>query len=232
MKTLIIGRGEIGKSLDKVLSKEYPTQMIDKDDSLEGKFDIAHICFPYSENFVNIVKDYQIKYSPEHTVIHSTVPVGTSRKCDAIHSPCVGIHPHLAESLKTFTKFLGGEDASQVADYFRRAGIKVSVTNQPETTELMKICSTSYYGVCVEYTKEVKRLCDENDIPFEAWTLWTENYNNGYSKLGYPEYQRPNLTPIKKKIGGHCVLPNLKYLDSKFGNFISELNESKKWKQK
>jgi len=227
MRTIIIGRGEIGKSLDKVLSKEYPTSMIDKDDSLTGKFDIAHICFPYSENFVDIVKDYQSKYSPEHTVIHSTVPVGTSRKLNAIHSPCVGIHPHLEESLETFTKFLSGEDASQVADYFRRAGIKVSVTNRQETTELMKIMSTSFYGVCVEYTKEVKRLCDENNVPFESWTLWTNNYNKGYDRLGYPEYSRPNLVPLKKKIGGHCVLPNLEFLDSEFGEFINKLNRDK-----
>jgi len=229
MRTLIIGAGEIGKSLALAL-KEYDLDIIDKGIERDKTYEIMHICFPYSDKFVGSVNGYQEKYCPKYTVIHSTVPVGTSKRCNAIHSPCIGIHPHLEESLKTFTKFLGGKQASEVAQYFRRAGIKVSVTNKSETTELMKICSTSFYGLCIEWTKEVKRLCDENDIPFESWTLWTDNYNKGYEKLGCPEYSRPNLTPIKTKIGGHCVLPNLDFLDSPFSKFIREANNERKTK--
>jgi len=225
MRTLIIGKGEIGKSLESIFSKYYPTYIRDIDGHSKDSFEIIHICFPYSEYFINQVNTYKKMYNPKHIVIHSTVPVGTSRKLDATHSPCVGIHPHLGESLKIFTKFLGGEHASDVAQYFRRAGIKVTLTDNQESTELMKIMSTSYYGLCIEYTKEVKRLCDENNVPFELWTLWTDNYNNGYEKLGYPEYRRPNLTPIIKKIGGHCILTNLKLIKSKFTKFIDELND-------
>lgn len=225
MKTLIVGQGEIGKSLERIFSKYYPTDIRDFESSLIGNYDIMHIAFPYNKKFCHEVKDYQKMYKPKYTVIHSTVPVGTSRELDATHSPCVGLHPFLEESIKTFTKFLGGEDAGEVADYFRRANIKCYITDKQETTELMKILSTTNHGLNIEFTKEVKRLCDENQVPFEMWTMWTNNYNNGYEALGHPEYKRPNLIPIQKKIGGHCVLPNLDFIKSKFSDFIKSLNE-------
>ena len=225
MKTLIVGSGEIGKSLASVLREYYDLDIFDKDGSSGIDPEIMHICFPYSDKFVDAVKEYQKDYEPKFTVIHSTVPVGTSKKLGAIHSPCIGIHPDLGKSMLTFTKYLGGKDASEVADYFRRAGMKVYLTDKSETTELMKILSTSFYGLTIEWTKEVKRLCDENKVPFEFWTLWTDNYNAGYEKLGHPEFSRPNLSPIKKKIGGHCVLPNLEFIKSKFSEFIKKQNE-------
>lgn len=227
MKTLIVGYGEIGKSLYEIFKNHYTVSCIDKDEVSPMFPEIMHVSFPYSENFINQVKEYQRFYKPKYTIIHSTVPVGTSRKCDAIHSPVVGLHPFLKESILTFTKFLGGEKASEVADYFRKANIKIYLTDKQETTELMKIGCTTYHGLCVEYTKEMKRLCDEYKVPFELWTMWNENYSSGYEKLGHPEYKRPNLVPIMKKIGGHCVLPNLNFIDNKFTEFIKELNDEK-----
>lgn len=219
MKTLIIGNGEIGISLSKILDKHYETYFTDKTTE-KSKADIIHICFPYSDEFVSEVKRYQKLYKPKYTVIHSTVPVGTSAKCNAIHSPVIGLHPFLKESIETFTKYLGGKQAGEVADYFRRANIKVYITDKSETTELMKILSTTKYGLDIEYTKEVKRLCDKYKVPFEMWTLWTKNYNQGYEQLGHPEYRRPELIPIMKKIGGHCVLSNAKLLKSKFTRLL------------
>ena len=88
----------------------------------------------------------------------------------------------------------------------------------------MKLLSTTHYGLEIEFVKEVKRLCSKYKVPFEAWTLWVENYNQGYEKLGFPEYKKPNLVPIMKRIGGHCVLPNCDLLDSKFADLIKKLN--------
>ena len=224
MRTLIVGGGEIGKSLLSVFDKAYECCILDKGDEAELEYEIMHVCFPYSDKFIDYVNEYKVKYKPKYVVIHSTVPVGTSKKLNAIHSPCIGIHPHLGESLKTFTKFLGGEDASNVAQYFRRAGIKVYLTDKSESTELMKICSTSFYGLCIEWNKEVKDMCDKNKVPFELWSLWNSNYNNGYEKLGYPEYRRPILQAIKTKIKGHCVINNLEFLQSKFKELIKRGN--------
>lgn len=229
MKTLIVGFGEIGKSLYEVLKPHYEIYSKDKETGTIGEnigtVEIMHICFPYSDKFEEQVKEYQEKYKPKFTVIHSTVKVGTSRKLKSVFSPCIGLHPHLKESLGIFTKYLSGENASEVAQYFRRAGIKTYITDKQETTELIKQLSTTFYGVMIEYTKEVKRLCDASGVPFEFWTLWTENYNKGYQKLGYPEYTRPNLNPIMTKIKGHCILPNANILQSDFAKFILEKNQ-------
>jgi len=222
MTSLIIGVGEIGTALYNILSKVYKVDAIDEGEWEDITYDIIHICFPYSKRFEREVKKYQKKYKPKYTVIHSTVPVGTSRKLNAIHSPIIGIHPYLEESIKTFTKYLGGQQASKVANYFRKAGIKIYLVDKSETSELMKILSTTFYGVCIEYTKEVKRLCDKYKVPFEIWTIWTQSYNEGYSKLGYSEYTRPNLVPIMEKIGSHCILPNCDLLKSRFTDLVKQ----------
>lgn len=241
MKSLIAGRGEIGRALGRVLT-QYDPWYVDRDGELitdftmvletsgltqskPKEFDILHICFPYNENFESEVERYQELYQPKYTVVHSTVKPGTCRKLGAISSPCLGIHPNLEPGIRTFIKFLAGEQAGEVANYFRRCGLKVYLFDQPETAELMKILDTTFYGLCVEYTKNVKELCKEYDVPFEAWTLWTDNYNTGYQKLGYPEFTRPNLVPILKPIGGHCVLPNLEMVDTPFTKLIKELND-------
>ena len=220
MDSLIIGNGEIGSALHKILGGD----VVDKDGMGAKEYDIIHICFPYFNGFDDEVRKYQDWYKPRHTVIHSTVPIGTSRKCGAIHSPVSGIHPFLEEGLRTFPKYLGGEKASEVADYFRRKGFKVYITDKPETTELTKILCTTYYAMSIEYTKDVKEQCEKYGVPFEFWTVWNENYNKGYEKLGFPEYMRQNLVPIMTKQGGHCTLPNCELLETKFTKFIKEQN--------
>src|SRR3990167_5494292 len=220
MKTLIIGKGEVGQALSNILQQYYEVWNINAQNGspagvgMNGyiakrpDFEILHIAFPYSKEFVSEVKRYQELYNPTYTIIHSTVPVGVSRQCGAVHSPIIGIHPNLESGIKTFPKYLGGEQASEIADYFRRAGLKVYLFDKSETTELMKILDTTFYGVCIEYTKDVKRQCEKYGVPFEAWNIWTRNYNEGYIKLNHPEFTRPNLVPIMTKIKGHCVLPN------------------------
>lgn len=217
--SIIIGNGEIGQSLHKVLGGDITGITHEAKD-----YDIIHICFPYSPEFIDEVKRYQKLFNAKYTVIHSTVPVGTSRKCEAIHSPCLGVHPYLEKSFLTFTKYLGGEKAGEVADYFRRHNIKVYVTDKSETTELMKILCTTKYGVDIEYVKDVKRQCDKFRVPFEMWTLWTENYNQGYKKLDQEQFTRPNLIPNMQKISGHCVMPNTELLETNFTKLLKELN--------
>ncbi len=225
MRGIIIGKGQIGISLFNILKEHHDIKIRDKEDLVMVGVEILHICFPYFEGFIDAVKEYQEEYSPDYTVIHSTVPVGTSRKCGATHSPVRGIHPNLEKGIKTFTKFLGGESASEVADYFRRAGLTVYLTDKPETTELIKIWSTSFYAIDIEMTKQIKRDCDENGLPFEMWSLWVDTYNTGYGILGHREYNRPNLIPIMKKQGGHCTVPNAAFLDNEFTKLIKKLNK-------
>lgn len=228
---LIAGYGEIGQALGRVLGKVHRVSMHDARWETwpdAEPVDVLHVCFPWSEEFLSQVQAYQERYRPLHTVIHSTVPVGTSARAGAVHSPVIGTHPRLARSLTTFTKFLGGPDAGAVADHFRRAGMRVYLTDKAETTELMKLCSTTFYALCIEWTKEVKRLCDDHSVPFEAWTLFVQAYNEGYARLGYPEYVQPNLVPIMQRLGGHCLLPNVDMFDSVFCGVVRLRNQGER----
>lgn len=224
-KDLIVGSGEVGKSLHNILSAHYQVNIIDRERPKLGYVRNLHICFPYSDDFIKEVKKCQRLYRPLQTIVHSTVRLGTNRKLNSISSPILGVHPNLEPGIRTFIKYLGGAQASEVADYFRRAGLKVYLFDQPETPELMKILDTTFYGVCIEYTKDVKKQCEKYGVPFEAWSLWTQNYNQGYQKLGYPEFTRPNLVPIETKIKGHCILSNTELLETPFTKLIKELNE-------
>lgn len=224
MKTLIIGFGEVGRAINAVLWDKYWVEILDSSHighrqgltkSINQKqYDIIHICFPYSKTFIKDVKAYQKKYKPKYTVIHSTVPVGTSRKLGAVHSPIRGIHPNLEGGVRTFTKFLGGERASEVADYFRRAGLRVCLFDRAETSEALKLFDTEYYRACIEFAHRVKRYCEANDLSFhEVYTLGNQTYNEGYTKLDHPEFVRPVLQPIMTPIGGHCVTQNSKLIN-------------------
>lgn len=206
MNNLVIGKGEVGTAVQKIFSADWIDQLRIVTHST---YDILHICIPYSDKFIEIVKNYQEEFKPKFTVIHSSVPVGTSRKCNALHSPIRGLHPNLYEGIMTFPKFIGGSEASMVADTFRRAGMKVILCDKQETTELGKLLDTEYYRECVQFTLKAKKLSDKCDVPFhEAYTLFNQTYNEGYTKLGHSEYIRPILQPIMKEIGGHCLLPN------------------------
>ena len=226
MQIVIVGSGEIGKSMHAVLRDYHDVQLVDKVETSEQPLcDVLLIAFPYSEEFVAEVQRYQGMFAPKHTVVVSTVPPGTCRALNATHSPCVGIHPNLKKGIKTFKRFLAGPEASMVEPIFRRAGLKTYLFDKQETTELMKILDTTFYGVCIEFTKEIKRQCDKLGVPFEAWTVYNADYVRGYGELGHPEYARPQLVPVMSKIGGHCVLPNAHLIDSEFTKLLLALNE-------
>lgn len=214
MKSLIIGKGEVGTALTKILREQYEVDTLDIDSRLNLKqYDIIHICFPYSSNFITDVKAYQEKHQPKYTIIHSTVPVGVSRQVDALHSPIRGIHPNLEQGIRTFVKFLSGKGASEVADYFRKAGIRVMLFDNQENSEALKLFDTEYYRVCIEFAQRVKQYCIDNKLSFsDVYRMGNLTYNEGYTKLGHPEFVRPVLEPIMTPIGGHCVMQNKKLL--------------------
>jgi len=217
MRSIIVGYGEIGKSLYTILSQHYQVGKVDLNIQEIPFFEqpeILHICFGYSDKFVQSVQEYQKVFKPLYTIIHSTVPVGVSSQLGAIHSPCRGIHPNLVSGLMTFPKFLGGSKASEVADYFRRAGMKVIIYDKTETTEALKLFDTEYYRHCIEFAHKVKNYCDKYNLNFsEVYTIPNQTYNEGYTKLDHPEYVRPVLQPIMTKIGGHCLLSNKELLN-------------------
>jgi hypothetical protein len=207
---LVVGLGEVGTAIQAI----FHCDGIGKGQLAPLKqYDILHICFPFSDEFLTQVEDYQKLYSPHYTIIHSSVAVGTCQKLNAISSPIRGIHPYLEQGIRTFPKLLAGRDASQVADYFRRVGLKVVLYDEPETAEAAKLFDTEYYRHCIEFAHEVKQYCDKHELNFtEVYTLPNISYNQSYTELGHPEFVRPVLQPIMTEIGGHCVKNNEKIL--------------------
>ena len=214
-KHLIIGAGEVGLALKEVLSKKWPVSIRDARDELSGTFDVLHICFPPVKGFLKIVRGYIKQYKPRLVIIHSTVPIGTTSKLGdiAVHSPIRGVHPHLADGIRTFVKYFGGKRAKVAAEYFKVIGIPTRIYKVAETTETLKILDTTYYGWNIIFAKEAKRICDKLGLDFdEVYSMPNQDYNQGYTKLGKPNVVRPVLLPTSGKIGGHCVIQNTKLL--------------------
>ena len=226
MKIGIVGHGQVGQAVAKLYSETDTTKTwfsFDKIliyDPYQGMMDdisdvdILNVCIPYTKDFVWFVKDLP---TPNwYTVIHSTVPVGTTEKFGHkfLHSPVRGVHPNLYEGLKTFVKFIGGDEqlAEAYSGHLKTLGVETHICKDAKTTELSKLADTTYYGLCIAFTSDMKKLCDEYDLDFmEVMTKYNNTYNEGYKKLEKPNVVRPVLYPTDK-IGGHCVIPNAKLL--------------------
>ncbi|MCF6276340.1 MAG: hypothetical protein L3J07_00670 [Candidatus Magasanikbacteria bacterium] len=215
MKIVLIGYGEIGSSLYEVFSNYAQIEICDIDKKVEGKFDMMFVAIPYTENFVEIVKNYQLKHKPKSTIIFSTVAIGTSSQLGAVHSPVEGMHPTLADSIRRAIRWVGGESTDFIG-LLEKAGIKFKQVKKPEHTEFLKLRSTSLYGVNIEYARYCKKVADEIEMDFEYVKDFDLDYNKLYRDLGKVNYQRYILNPPEGKIGGHCVVPNAKMLDSQF----------------
>lgn len=221
-KNFVIGLGEIGKAIKQILKCEG----VDIEKIKKKHYNTIHICFPYSENFVKNVRTYQKYFTPKLTIIHSTVPIGTSKKLNAVHSPVRGKHPNLAEGVKTFVKYFGGQKSREASKIFAEIGIPISDGHTSDTTEALKIWDTTQYGLNIVLQKEIAKFCEENNLDFSIiYTLANKTYNEGYEKLGNPEYKKYILKNTNGKIGGHCVINNLAFLDSKISKFILDYNK-------
>ena len=204
-KAIIIGFGEVGQALQGI----FGCRAVDVTGHETIHYDYMHIAFPYGEGFEDEVKKYQLMYSPKFTIIHSTVPVGTSRRLNAIHSPIRGMHPNLEYGVRVHKKFLGGDKAWEVAEYFRDHGLRVIICDTAEATELGMLLGTECYRINIEFAKRAKELCDKHRVNYnEAYTLFANEYNAGFQALGMPEYTRQVLVPIRGAVGGHCLVPN------------------------
>lgn len=223
MKHFIAGNGEIGSAIKEVLSDKYDVVAFNKEGT-EGTCDVLHICFPHSSSFEWEVEEAVTRYAPGLTIIHSTVPVGTTDRLATsiriVHSPVRGVHPNLTEGVRTFTKYFGGEwsAAKEAAEIFREVGVRADIWPSARDTELAKLLSTTYYGIAILFQKHAKRLSDKHGTDYHrVYEKWNDHYNEGYQLLGMPNVTRPVLKNMPGKIGGHCVQANWKLLGGTLG---------------
>lgn len=223
-KNLVIGLGEIGTAIAKIL--ECPSWDISDSEKIEAGCAVLHICFPYSKRFVEAVKDYQIYHDADLVIVHSTVPMGTCSENGWVHSPVRGIHPHLEEGIRTFVKFFGGDGAMAAAKIFRAKGIKTMCSIDARETEAMKLWDTTIYGWNILIEKAIKAYCEKNDLDFKmVYKMANQTYNEGYAALGHPEFTKYVLKDFPGPIGGHCVRENWELLDDPLAGIAKSLHK-------
>ena len=235
MKVSIIGYGEVGSSLEKVYKDFYikpvivdPYKKIYNDIS---DVDTINICIPCENkhDFIKTCSDYINQSAAILVIIHSSILLGIVEELknlfnniSIVHSPVRGVHPNLYEGLKTFVKYIGhpenDKNSGLVAEnHFKFLKIKTKITTA-KSTIISKLLSTTYYGMCIAFTEDMGKICDEIGTDFDIINDWTKTYNEGYIKLGKDNVTRPVLfrIPDGKHIGGHCVIPNAKLLKNMF----------------
>ena len=224
--SLVLGLGEVGRPLLAVLQRVHRVDGIDLPArAVHGRVDLMHVCYPAEvDDFVGLTAAYARRYRPEIVVIHSTVPVGTTRAVQrsvpipVVHSPVRGKHARMEEELLHYTKFVGATDAeaaARVERYFERAGMRTRRVESPEATELAKLTETTYFGLLIAFAQDVDRMARQVEVRYEDIAAF-------YEEIGY----LPPVRYFPGVIAGHCVMPNIGLLKR---TYASRLLDAIEW---
>jgi len=241
MKDVVVGLGEIGKPMFKLISKSVKTVGYDKNTKLNPKSNqkymelptrFIHICIPFNKFFYSNLKKSTGKFSPKSIVIHSTISPGTTSWLQSkfnipiIYSATRGVHKRMLRDLRRYTKFFAiqknAPDAKWASSQFsllmKKAGVKTKRMSNPLTLELGKIvCDTSYYGWLINYAQISQIIALKHKVDYnEMWSFADEIHKF----LG----NRPKMFP--GHIGGHCVIPNLELINDNSLNQINKINKN------
>mgnify|MGYP001362147999 CR=1 FL=1 len=222
MRSIVIGLGETGEPLLEILRKtNSETIGYDFKDGIipcwvaREDFEVLHICIPYSHEFISTVREYQKFCHASLTIIHSTVPIGTTSQIpNAVHSPIRGKHGRMKEDLLKYPKWVGGEKAEVAGNYLKAHGFDVRVVETSEQTEAMKLLCLAKYGKDISFAYYCNELADKYNFPYNDILAWDVEYNNGVEA----RLKRPLITNLEGTIGGHCVVQNTKVLNKQHPN--------------
>ena len=248
-KILVIGLGEIGRTLFETLKKSnnFDVYGLDinekrmsvikqKQSVIPPKIDILHICIPFKnqEKFLKIVNLYAKQYTPNLIIINSTVTPGTTKKvhenCDCLvaHSPVRGVHEnlnHMIWELQRWTKYVGGTDSKSTESttrHFKKAGLRVKQLKNSTESELAKLFETTYRAWMIACFQEMHRISKTFEADFDEVVDFLEDTHR-------VRLDRPIMFP--GFIGGHCLIPNTELLltvyDSEFLKLILKSNEKR-----
>jgi len=244
----LLGKGEVGSAIEKIaIETDYKVLARDlKADGFNGEEVLClHVCIPYKkETFMDAIKKAARDVRPELVIIHSTIPLGTTKRVykevgiPVAHSPIRGDHPALYQGIKNnFVKYVAGvnKNATDLAiRHLKSLGIKkVKDAKDPINTELGKLVNTFAYAWSIILCKWVERLSQETGADFDiVYSDFIETYNQGYRRKS-PNVLQPILKPTAGPIGGHCLIPNTKLLkrvdNYGFTDFI--LKENRRYKK-
>jgi len=239
-KDIVVGLGEIGDPILKLISKGFPAvgydikpELMDmkKYEKLKNYETVfVHVCIPFSEKFEKIVIQMIDQHSPKAIVIHSTIRPHTTENLQrklsipVIYSATRGVHRRMIQDMKRYTKFYSVYDWASNSELasrayvnrMKKAGIKTKRMTTPLILELAKIIvDTSYYGWLITYSQLSNMIAIKNKVDYnEMWSFADEIHKY----LG----NRPKMFP--GFIGGHCVIPNLDLIKDDTLKLIKEIN--------
>ncbi|TMB98121.1 MAG: hypothetical protein E6J42_06700 [Chloroflexi bacterium] len=223
--SVVVGLGEVGRPLLEVLKQAHRVQGVDLPaPDISESVEFLHVCYPVEiDDFVGVTVRYVRRYRPQIVVIHSTVPVGTTRavaeaaSASVVHSPVRGKHARMAEELTNYVKFIGAEQpaiAERVAAHFETAGMKTKVLASPEATELAKLTETTYLGLLIAFAQDVNRIAQAAGVSYDEVASF-------YDEIEY----LPRVRFFPGIIGGHCVMPNIQLLKRTCGSHLLDAIE-------
>jgi len=162
------------------------------------------------------------------TIINSTLAIGTTRKVQEkvssklIYSPVRGKHAKMVQDMLFYRKFVAGFDeqsTQQAAQHFAKAGYGVETFPNPEVGELSKLVETTWLGMLVGWAQDIERMAVDCGASYEDVNAFMKEI----------AYLPKNVFP--GHIGGHCVMPNIAILRTRFSSryleAIVESNEAK-----
>ena len=240
-KDIVVGLGEIGSPILKLISKATIVVGYDVNQKLMDikQFEkyhnvptlFLHVCIPFTKNFEDNVVLLCEKFNPQIIVIHSTVSPGTTTRLQSklnmpvMYSATRGIHKRMLYDLKRYTKFYAVDShvkgsrwaSSEYSKLMRKCGVKTKKMTNSLTLEIAKIVvDTSYYGWLINYAQLSNMIAIQNNIDYdEMWSFSDEIHK--YLK------NRPKMFP--GFIGGHCVIPNLDLIHNSTLDVISQIND-------
>lgn len=220
-ETVIIGMGEIGSALYKLLK---PTSKVYGYDLTKAKCrgkqplkaSILHICIPYSNIFLSMIICYILKYAPKEVIIHSSVPPGITEKLECsknivVYSPVRGVHKRMRLDMQRYTKYWASKKKPKLfIAQMKKCKIPVKPWNDSmRSLELAKLwMDVTYYGWLIIFAQHTKVLADRYNVKEKR--LW-EFTKEIHRYLG----NRPCMYS-GEGIGGHCILQDVELLNDLF----------------
>lgn len=213
-KTLVVGVGEVGGALAKVLERSqagllrHDVERCDFPDPIG----VMHVCIPYQsrKQFEPATLEYIQRFRPHLTVINSTVTPGTTRRiahqsgARLAYSPVRGKHARMTQDLLRYCKFVAAIDdqiAGEAQEHFRGAGMKTRRIARVETLELAKLAETTYFGIQIAFAQELNRFAERLQADYDEAIDFFDEIDFLPRARYYPGC-----------IGGHCVIPNIHLL--------------------
>jgi hypothetical protein len=236
----IIGGGSVGSTLFAYIKAQVPTFTLEIHDPLLqqqahlDKGTIFHITVPYlsyDQYYDMIVKLFGQIPKKSLVIIHSTLNPKLIRELcnydqfDLYYNPIRVPENDMATRIGEHVWYFANIHKQ---DSFRMKGyldlLRVTYKEFPDAAALAygKLLETTQFGMQIAFVQMIKRICDEQGWDFDtAYTHYQElsNYRRDYSSENKYYIPRPIFVP--NKIGGKCVMQNLKIVDD---NDLADLN--------